>query len=152
MEGLYLTLLASAYAPPTTRILPLYHVNRTPPPSERRPSVETLHLIIRTAHVCTTLHHVLMLSSPPHARPVVAAALHEGVLPLDMDTADLGGDMFFDLSSKVLPVECANFNASDPDQGGVYRSDCTNEEVVDTDLVITKFSLEVKGSYGECTP
>ena len=67
--------------------------------------------------------------------------LHEGVLPFDMDTADLAGDAFFDLRSKVLPIECA-FNVS-------MAGDCTNQEVVDPDLVITKLSLTVKKRYGE---
>ena len=40
--------------------------------------------------------------------------LHEGVLPIDMDTADVFGDAFFDLRSKVLPIECAG-NSSQPD-------------------------------------
>ena len=56
--------------------------------------------------------------------------LHEGVIPVDMDTADLRGDIFFDLRSKTLPVECASDRA--------IGSDCANEEVVDDDLVITK--------------
>ena len=30
--------------------------------------------------------------------------LHEGVMPVDMDTADVHGDIFFDLRSKVLPI------------------------------------------------
>eukprot|EP00900_Chrysochromulina_parva_P013970 jgi/Chrpa1/22574/Chrysochromulina_OHIO_Genome00025132-RA len=62
--------------------------------------------------------------------------LHEGVIPVNMDTADLRGDIFFDLRSKVLPIECA----SNP-----QSKDCTNEEVVDNDLVITKLILSVKG-------
>eukprot|EP00900_Chrysochromulina_parva_P003830 jgi/Chrpa1/13448/Chrysochromulina_OHIO_Genome00019513-RA len=62
--------------------------------------------------------------------------LHEGVVPVNMDTADLRGDIFFDFESKVLPIECA----SNP-----QSKDCTNEEVVDNDLVITKLILSVKG-------
>ena len=34
--------------------------------------------------------------------------LHEGVIPSDMDTSDLNGDIFFDLKSAVTPVECAS--------------------------------------------
>jgi hypothetical protein len=37
--------------------------------------------------------------------------LHEGVIPSDMDTSDLNGDIFFDLKSAVTPVECAPASA-----------------------------------------
>ena len=99
--------------------------------------------------------------------------LHEGVMPLvslltsqrtpflpspttppflfqDMDTADIAGDAFFDLRSKVLPIECAaNTSRSS------FAGDCKNQEVVDSDLVITKLSLSVKdekafGQYSRC--
>jgi len=73
--------------------------------------------------------------------------LHEGVLPLDMDTADLAGDAFFDLRSKVTPIECASNSTS---AGG----DCSNGEVTDHDLVITKLTLTVRapqfGEYARC--
>lgn len=77
--------------------------------------------------------------------------LHEGVLPLDMDTADLQGDIFFDLRSRTLPIECANGTSS-----ARYSSDCSNGEVVDNDLVITKLKLSLRksedfGPYGRVT-
>jgi hypothetical protein len=72
---------------------------------------------------------------------------HEGPLPIDMDTADVYGDMFFDLRSKVLPIECANSTSSHG-----WRGDCANGEVVDNDLVISKISMTVKkyGEYSRC--
>ena len=69
--------------------------------------------------------------------------LHEGVVPVNMDTADLRGDMFFDFKSKVLPIECASNNTGGP------GSDCTNQEIIDVDLVISKLILSVKGEFGE---
>ena len=70
--------------------------------------------------------------------------LHEGVIPVDMDTADLRGDMFFDLRSKTLPIECSpQFNKNHS------SDDCTNGEVVDDDLVISKLSLDIVGGYGD---
>lgn len=74
--------------------------------------------------------------------------LHEGVIPIDMDTADRAGDAFFDLRSKVLPIECA-------DNSSWWADDCSNQEVVASDLVITQLQLEIKGSkafgpYGRC--
>lgn len=68
----------------------------------------------------------------------------EGVIPVNMDTADATGDIFFDFRSKVVPIECAK----DP-----TSHDCTNPEVQANDLVITKLVLEVDkrfGEYGRC--
>ena len=67
--------------------------------------------------------------------------LHEGVIPVNMDTADLRGDIFFDLSSKTMPIECAS-------PIGKYSSACSNEEVVDHDLVISKLVMTVRGEFG----
>lgn len=62
-----------------------------------------------------------------------------------MDTADRAGDAFFDLRSKVLPIECA-------DNSSWWADDCSNQEVVASDLVITQLQLEIKGSkaFGPC--
>ena len=77
--------------------------------------------------------------------------LHEGVIPLDMDTADIAGDAFFDLRSKVAPIECANATRSHEHHHG---GDCNNGEVTDSDLVITKLTLQLKsvphGDYARC--
>jgi len=76
--------------------------------------------------------------------------LHEGVVPINMDTADIRGDAFFDLRSKVLPIECSNTAANSTQ----HKSDCTNGEVIDDDLVITMLTLHVKdenfSEYGRC--
>ena len=66
------------------------------------------------------------------------------VMPINMDTADRNGDMFFSMRSIVQPIECAN----DPSS-----HDCTNVEVTSNSLVITKLILEVElpyGPYGRC--
>ena len=71
--------------------------------------------------------------------------LHEGVVPKDMDTSDINGDIFFDLKSAVVPVECAS--------GQGWSGDCNNGEMVDADLVISKLVVEVDkrfGQYGMC--
>ncbi|KAH8044664.1 methyltransferase [Aureococcus anophagefferens] len=67
--------------------------------------------------------------------------LHEGVIPSDMDTSDLNGDIFFDLKSAVTPVECAS--------GRGWSGDCENGEVADGDLVISKLVVEVDSRFGE---
>ena len=68
--------------------------------------------------------------------------LHEGVIPVNMNTADLRGDIFFDLRSKTLPIECASGLAN-------KTHDCSNQEVVDADLVVTKLIMTVYGDFGE---
>ena len=64
--------------------------------------------------------------------------------PLNMDTGDDVGDMYFDMRTKALPLECAAKPKS---------ADCSNAEVVADDLVVTKLTLDVRlpfGSYGMC--
>jgi len=100
-----------------------------------------------------SLPHPLLVSfawpRPDHVISVYHVnPLHEGVVPVDMDTADLHGDIFFDLHSKTLPIECS------PPFRALNATDCANSEVVDDDLVVTKLSLTVKGGrygeYGRC--
>lgn len=77
-----------------------------------------------------TLYHVNPAKFPPS--------------PTNMNTGDALGDMFFDLRSLVLPLECA----ADPSQ-----HDCTNAEVVSPDLVITKIIVEADHrftDYAKC--
>ena len=65
-----------------------------------------------------------------------------GAVPMDMNTADLNGDMFFDLRSKALPIECSAAN-----RGGHSSHDCLNPEVAppaDDPLVVTKLVLTIR--------
>mmetsp|Transcript_14092 Transcript_14092/g.21278 ORF Transcript_14092/g.21278 Transcript_14092/m.21278 type:complete len:352 (-) Transcript_14092:2167-3222(-) len=69
----------------------------------------------------------------------------KGTIPLDMDVSDIGGEIFFDLRSVVLPIECGSEYA--------WSGDCENSELESDDLVITKLELEVDtrfGEYGRC--
>jgi len=64
-----------------------------------------------------------------------------------MDMADRNGDMFFDMRSKALALECQ------PPINPHSAHDCSNPEVVGNDLVITKLQLDVQlplGNYGRC--
>jgi hypothetical protein len=73
---------------------------------------------------------------------------HYGPTPINMDTADLEGDAFFDLRSVTQPLECA-----DTSHSKYTPTDCTNPEVIANDLVITKLELEVDkrfGNYAMC--
>ena len=71
---------------------------------------------------------------------------HEGSMPINMDTADLRGDMMFDLQSKTLPLECVS-EFADP-------ADCSNGENIDADLVVSKMQLMLQrpsfGTYAKC--
>ena len=59
--------------------------------------------------------------------------LHLGQMPVNMDVADLRGDIFFDLSSKTKPLACRNDSAAP-----MSRHDCTNAETTDSDVVVSK--------------
>jgi len=86
---------------------------------------------------------------PQHAVDVTIYHVNQatyGTAPLNMDTADLNGDMYFDLRGVSEPLECAHPTPS-------TAHDCDNPEVTSTDLVITKLTLEVDdrfGNYGRC--
>ena len=61
-----------------------------------------------------------------------------GAIPLDMDTADEAGDIFFDMNDVlILPLSCPN--------GAASGHGCTNQEAVSPDLVVNKLTLQVKG-------
>ena len=66
-----------------------------------------------------------------------------GLVPIDMDTGDAAGDLFFWLKSVQTPLECAK-NASHAHSSGF---DCRNAEVMNPDLSITKLVLEVDSRY-----
>ena len=76
-----------------------------------------------------------------------------GAAPIDMNTADINGDMFFDLRSKPLIIECANYDPANP---GKLGHTCGNQEVnppADDPLVVTKLVLTIAapyGPYGRC--
>lgn len=63
--------------------------------------------------------------------------------PINMDTGNSLGDLYFDLRSVDLPIECSNPKTA-------RSSDCKNQEVVSGDLGITRLTIEVdKRYYGE---
>lgn len=72
-----------------------------------------------------TVYHV----NPAHYAPA----------PVDMNTADLRGDIYFDLRTRSLPLECGPWR----NQSFWSRLDCSNPEVDSSDLAITKLVLEV---------
>lgn len=66
-----------------------------------------------------------------------------GLVPIDMNTGDAAGDLFFWIKSVQTPLECAK-NASQAHMAGF---DCRNAEVTSPDLSITKLVLEVDSRY-----
>lgn len=69
------------------------------------------------------------------------------VAPRNMNTADVNGDIYFDLRTKALPLECGPWK----DMSFWSRIDCVNGEVnVDPKLLaVTKLVLEVDTRYGD---
>lgn len=83
--------------------------------------------------------------SPQYARNMSLYHLHPtsaGARPVNMDTGDVAGDLYFYLDQFLLPLECANAS-------GDFRSefDCDNPERVDPDLVVSKVDVEVDDRF-----
>eukprot|EP00038_Savillea_parva_P031299 m.84723 g.84723 ORF g.84723 m.84723 type:complete len:408 (-) comp9606_c0_seq1:490-1713(-) len=90
---------------------------------------------------------------PRHAANITVYHVNKktyGVEPRNMNTANINGDIYFDLRTRGFPLEC-----------GIWRNtsfwsrlDCVNTEVVDpSELAITKLILEVDtrfGLYADC--
>lgn len=68
-------------------------------------------------------------------------SLADGIVPVNMDTSNLAGDVFFDLRSVVLPLECGTPHA--------WSGDCDNKEISSDDDVISKLVIEVDSRFGE---
>jgi hypothetical protein len=71
-----------------------------------------------------------------------------GAAPINMNTGDVLGDMYFDLRSKALSIEC-----SDAKNAARNAHTCANAEVASPDLVMTALELAVQtpfGAYGRC--
>merc|ERR1712013_428773 len=60
-----------------------------------------------------------------------------GALPVNMDTGDAPGDLYFYLGEFLLPLECQNVSKESR-----AHFDCDNPERVDPNLVVTKVDLE----------
>jgi hypothetical protein len=101
-----------------------------------------------------------VLSQPPQPQPPVPPGgmnitvfhINEGsfgAAPINMNTGDALGDMYFDLRSKALAIECASNSSS-------AARDCDNQEVnppASDPLVITKLVITVLAPfspYGRC--
>ena len=66
-----------------------------------------------------------------------------GAVPVNMDTADLTGDLFFDLLEVLIsPLLCQNHSHKLPGP-----DPCTNPEAMGADLVVNKVTLEVDSRF-----
>eukprot|EP01051_Picozoa_sp_SAG22_P022257 SAG22_NODE_5266_length_1050_cov_1.030494_1_plen_242_part_10 len=70
-----------------------------------------------------------------------------GDAPVSMDTADARGVMVFSLKTAFIPYECAPARPGRPRPMGAGL-DCRDAEEVDSDLVVTKLTLQVDSRYG----
>eukprot|EP00756_Hemistasia_phaeocysticola_P036100 Hpha_TRINITY_DN16620_c1_g1::TRINITY_DN16620_c1_g1_i1::g.179093::m.179093 len=68
-----------------------------------------------------------------HLNPKVA-----GVIPVNMDTGNARGDLYFYLGQFLLPLECANIT-----NHSMSGFDCDNPERRDPSLVVTEVDMEV---------
>jgi hypothetical protein len=78
-----------------------------------------------------------------HLNPATA-----GAIPLNMDTGDARGDLYFYLGEFLLPIECSN---ATKEQRSHF--DCSNPERVDPNLVVTKVEMEIDSrttTYSAC--
>ena len=72
-----------------------------------------------------------------------------GPVPVNMDTGDASGDLFFELHEVLtVPLECADKNATNRS-----RFNCDNPEATSPTDVVSKITLEVRdgfSSYAMC--
>jgi len=84
--------------------------------------------VLGAAGMATPVKQVFPLDAAGMSTPKTVTVYHvnplrSGVIPLDMNTADLHGEIFFDLRSAINPIECA------PNETRGFRADCENPEV-----------------------
>ena len=104
--------------------------------SGRRPSA-----MPRAISILVALHAASIQTAridPRYAKNLTLYHVNErnySATPLDMNTADINGDMYFDLRSRGLPLECGPWI----NESFWSRLDCNNPEVADlSSLAVTK--------------
>jgi hypothetical protein len=82
---------------------------------------------------CLRVYHLLSLAL--NRGPVA-----DGDLPINMDTGDALGDLFFSIYTAYQPIECATDGRAE--EGSMTaKLDCINAEQTSPDLVITQLTL-----------
>ena len=91
----------------------------------------------------------LSIIDPQHAKNITVFHVNEhkfGAIPVNMDTADALGDMFFDMLEVIMyPLSCPNGTDTSFPKG--FLNPCTNPEAEGADLRVNKVMLEVDGRY-----
>jgi len=102
-----------------------------------------------SAYLFVLLFSVAHAATPRNSVNITVYHINQatfGAAPVNMDTGDAKGDLYFDLRSVDLPLECAHPSSSS-------AHDCQNAEVVSPNLVVTQLVLEVDqgfSQYGRC--
>eukprot|EP01052_Picozoa_sp_SAG31_P023808 SAG31_NODE_1986_length_6725_cov_3.779505_7_plen_152_part_00 len=66
-----------------------------------------------------------------------------GSTPINMNTGNAAGDMFFWAKSVATPIECA----ANSTRAGMSGFDCKNAEVTSSNLAVTKLVLEIDNRF-----
>ena len=88
---------------------------------------------------------------PKHAKNITVYHVNEhkfGAIPVNMDTADALGDMFFDML-EVIPYPLSCPDGPDTPWDKPYPSPCTNPETAGVDLRVNKLTLEVDERFSQ---
>lgn len=93
------------------------------------------------SHVLTSMLSVAPLQTrPSHAVNITVYHVNPhkyGAIPVNMDTGDATGDLFFDLFEVMMsPLECASGQKTP-------GHSCSNPEANGKDLMVNKLTLEV---------
>jgi len=95
------------------------------------------------------------MGDPQHAKNITVFHVNEhkfGAIPLNMDTGDAVGDMFFDMLEVIgSPLLCQNH--TNKSHHGPGPDTCANPEAVGEDLMVNKLTLEVDtrfSGYASC--
>lgn len=100
-------------------------------------AVLCLHGLFAVAFLGTGIAQI----APEHAENVTVYHLNPasaGAMPVNMDTGDALGDLFFYLGQFLLPLECKNASKDMRE-----HFDCDNPERVDENLVVTKVDMQI---------
>merc|ERR1719321_272288 len=101
--------------------------------------------------VISVLAHTSAQIAPDFAKNLTVYHLNPasaGAIPINMDTGDARGDLYFYLGQFLLPLECANQSKE-----GRAHFDCDNPERTSKDLVVTKVEMEIDSrptTYSAC--
>lgn len=102
--------------------------------------------VVLLASIIAVLAIFCLALDPQYAKNITVYHVNEhkfGPIPLNMDTGDALGDMFFDMFEVIIqPLICQN--GSNHSFG---PNPCTNQEAAGKDLMVNKLTLEVDSRF-----